>query len=340
MKTWTITRYGDAESVFSLEEHPDLKPGPGEVLIEVDAFGINFADVMARRGLYRDAPKLPMVVGYEVVGRIAGLGEGVEGLTLGTRVLAFTRFGGYATQVVTIANAVVPIPDAMEDGEALACCVQYVTAWFSAVDRVSLRPGDHVLIQAAAGGVGTGLVQLAKQAGCIVYGTAGSEKKLDFLRELGVDFPINYRKEDFFERIKAMRGKEGLDVVFDSLGGKAFKKGFKLLGPGGRIVGFGAATRTNGGRNIINDIRTLLGFGFFAPPFMLMSSKSIIGVGMLAIADEKPTLLRLCLESVVELWKEGKLKPIVGGEFKGEEMAAAHRFVEERRSIGKVIVRW
>ena len=181
---------------------------------------------------------------------------------------------------------------------------------------------------------------MAKAEGCVVYGTAGSAKKLDFLRSQGVDHPINYREADFAEVVGSLRGEAGLDVVFDSLGGKAFKQGYRLLGPGGRIVGFGASSRMGGGRNILNDIRTLLGFGFYAPPFMLMASKSVLGVNMLRIADHRPDMLRLCLESVVTLWKEGKIKPVVGGVFKGEEMAAAHRFVEERKSIGKVIVQW
>ncbi len=340
MKAWTITRYGSPEKVFSLLEHPDPKPGPGEIAVEVAAFGLNYADIMARNGMYRDAPKLPMVVGYEVVGRVAELGEGVTTHQVGDRVAAFTRFGGYATRAVMPEGGAVKISEAMPAGEALALCVQYVTAWFCAVDRVQVYPGDHVLIQAAAGGVGTALVQLCRERGAIMYGTAGSAKKLDFLREQGVQHPINYREVDFDAHIRELRGDQGLDIVFDSLGGKAFKKGFKLLRGGGRIVGFGAASRSDGGRSIISDIRTLLGYGFYAPPFMLMASKSVLGVNMLTIADQRPEVLRRCLEAVVELWEEGKIKPVVGGVFKGDDIAGAHRFVEERKSMGKVIVEW
>lgn len=340
MKAWVITKYGAPEAAFSLQELPDPKPEKDQVAIEVEAFGLNYADIMARRGMYRDAPPLPSLVGYEVCGRITEVGADVTSLKVGQRVAAFTRFGGYATRVVTVEDAAVPIPEDMPAGHALAMCVQYVTAWFCAEERLTLFPGDHVLVQAAAGGVGTALVQLAKRRGCVVYGTAGSAKKLEFLREQGVDHPINYREVDFFTKIKELRGEDGLDVVFDSLGGKAFKKGSKLLRPGGRIVGFGAASRSDGGKGIINDLRMVLGFGFYSPPFLLMNSKAIIGVNMLRIADHKPKLLKHCLEEVVKLAEAGEIKPVVGGEFSGNDVAAAHAFVEQRKSIGKVIVTW
>lgn len=341
MKAWVITKFGSADTAFELQELPDPKAGPGEVVIDVEAFGLNYADIMARRGMYRDAPPLPSLIGYEVCGRISELGEGVGGdLAVGQRVAAFTRFGGYATKVATVEDAVVQIPEDMPAGYALALTVQYVTAWFCAEERLTLFPGDHVLVQAAAGGVGTALVQMAKNRGCVVYGTAGSAKKIEFLKEQGVDFPINYREQDFYDRIKELRGDEGLDVVFDSLGGKAFKKGAKLLRPGGRIVGFGAASRSSGGKGIINDLRMVLGFGFYSPPFMLMNSKAIIGVNMLRIADFKPKLLKHCLEEVVKMATEGVVKPVVGGEYKAENLAEAHKFIEQRKSIGKVIVNW
>lgn len=341
MKAWVITKHGAPEVAFSLQEMPDKEPGPGEVAIEVEAFGLNYADIMARRGMYRDAPPLPSVIGYEACGRITAKGEGVSNdLAIGQRVAAFTRFGGYATRVVTPEDAVVPIPEDMAAGDALALTVQYVTAWFCAEDRLSLMPGDHVLVQAAAGGVGVALVQLAKRRGCIVYGTAGSAAKIEFLKQQGVDFPINYREHDFAERIKELRGDGGLDVVFDSLGGKAFKKGAKLLRPGGRIVGFGAASRSDGGKSIISDLRMVLGFGFYSPPFLLMKSKAIIGVNMLRIADYKPKLLKHCLQEVVKLAEAGEISPVVGAEFAAADLAKAHAYIEQRKSMGKVIVNW
>ncbi len=340
MKAWVLTKYGKAETAFELREMPDKAPGVGEVAIDVSSFGLNYADIMARRGMYRDAPSKPCVIGYEVCGRISAVGEGVNDLQVGQRVVAFTRFGGYATRVVTFAAGVISISEDISAGVALALTVQYATAWFCAEERVTLMKGDRVLIQAAAGGVGSALVQLCKRRGCVVYGTAGSPGKLKYLSEQGVDFPINYRQEDFYKKIRSLLGDNRIDVAFDSIGGRTFKKQTKLLGAGGRIVGFGAAGRSDGGRSIISDIRMLLGFGFFSPAFLLMRSQSVIGVNMLRIADHKPKLLKHCLQEVVKLAETGEIDPVVGKEFATDELVKAHKFIEERKSIGKVIVHW
>lgn len=264
----------------------------------------------------------------------------MQGLTVGQRVAAFTRFGGYATRVVAPEAGVVPIPEDMEPGVALALTVQYCTAYHVAEHVTTMFEGDHVLVQAAAGGVGTALVQLAKRRGCIVYGTAGSAEKLKYLRELGVDHPINYREENFYEKIKAMRGKQGIDKVFDSLGGKAFKQGYKLLGPGGTIVGFGNASRSNSMRNVFGDLKTLFGFGFYSAAFVLVDSKAVVGVNMLRIADHKPAVLKQCLEAVVALAAAGEVKPTIGAEFSHDKLGDAHEYVATRKSIGKVFVKW
>jgi NADPH2:quinone reductase len=196
------------------------------------------------------------------------------------------------------------------------------------------------LVQAAAGGVGTALVQMAKLRGAVVYGTAGSPAKLEYLRQLGVDHPIDYTKEDFFDKISGMRGEKGIDIVFDSLGGKEFKKGYKLLGKGGRIVGFGNASRTGARGGIFTDIGTLFGFGRYWAAFLLIDSRAVIGCNMLRVADYRPNVLQYCLESVVAAAKEGRLQPHVGKVFGHKQLAEAHAFVEGRKSMGKVIVKW
>ncbi|PCJ86559.1 MAG: alcohol dehydrogenase [Flavobacteriales bacterium] len=338
MKAITIVKHGAAEKAFEIRETAKPKPKPNEVLIKVDAFGLNYADVWARMGLYQDAPPLPAVVGYEVVGRIEETGSETNGLSIGQRVVAMTRFGGYAEYAVTDSRALAVIGDAAEAGEATALATQYCTAYYAAYEMVNLFEGDHVLIQAAAGGVGTALVQIAKNKGCIIYGTAGSDKKLEYLQRMGVDYPINYRKTDFKAEIEKISGKHCIDVVFDSLGGTTFKKGKQLLAHGGRIIGYGAAERDKGG--IISGLKLLFGFGFFNPAFLLMNSKSIIGINMLRIADFKPETLKRCMEAVVKLYDEGIFKPHVGGRFKAEEIADAHNFLQSRKSVGKVVVEW
>ncbi len=338
MKAFVLTNYGPASTAFELQERPDLQAAEGQVIVEVEAFGLNFADIMARKGMYKDAPPKPCVIGYEAAGRVISLGKGVTNLQVGQRVASFCRFGGYATQIAAPAAGVVPIPETMDVGVALALMVQYSTAWYCAEYAMKILPGDHVLVQAAAGGVGTALVQIAKHRGAIVYGTAGSDSKLEYLRSLGVDHPINYSKEDCFEKIRSMRGEAGVDVVFDSLGGKNFKKGFQLLGPGGRIVGLGAASRE--GKGIFSDLATLFGFGRYWGAFLLMQSRAVIGCNMLRVADHRPQVLQHCLTEVMKATQEGYLKPTVGKVFPHTELTAAHEYLEGRKSMGKVIVTW
>ncbi|MDP6908298.1 MAG: zinc-binding dehydrogenase, partial [Flavobacteriales bacterium] len=321
---------------FELREENIPKQKDGFVRVEVEVFGINFADIMARKGLYQDAPPTPCVVGYEVVGRTMDNGP----LSQGTRVVAFTRFGGYSTHVLADERAVQPIPEDMPLGEALALAVQYCTAYHCAEERVSVFPEDHVLVQAAAGGVGTALVQLLKRKGCTIYGTAGSEEKLEYIKKQGVHNPINYRTQDFEAVIKEKLGKRGLDIVFDSLGGKTYSKGFKSLGKGGRIVGYGAAEQVSGGLAAINQLKLAANFGLFSPIQLLMNSRAMIGVNMLHVADDRPEVLARTMKAVVDLWKSGEIKPVVGGVYPAGQLGEAQDFIESRKSMGKVVIQW
>lgn len=340
MKALVLERYGAPETAFTLKELPDPVAGPGQVRVAVEAFGLNYADISARQGTYADAPPAPCVIGYEVVGRIDSIGSGVAGLSLGQRVAALTRFGGYATLAVTDARAVVPVPEDLDVGVAAALPTQGCTAYFCAEEMVRLYPGDHVLVQAAAGGVGSLLVQLAKRYGCVVYGTAGSESKLDYLRSIGVDHPIAYRSEDFAAAVRRVRGSDGLDVIFDSLGGSAVRKGVELLAAGGRIVCFGAAEREAGPLQMLRDVRFAASFGLIHPIPLLMRSKSLLGVNMLRLADERPDTLARVLHGIADLVLRGEIVPTVGGRFAVDQIAAAHEFLGGRGSIGKIVVTW
>lgn len=347
MKSINLVRYGKADTAFELKESPVPQPDAGQILIKVSGFGLNYADVMARNGLYRDAPSLPCILGYEVVGTVEAIGKSVQTITVGQRVLAFTRFGGYAEYAVAKEFAAVPIPVEMETGVAVSLATQYCTAYFSACEMVRLHPGDQVLVHAAAGGVGIALVQLVKLKGCIVYGTAGSEEKMKFLKSLGVDYPINYLKSDFAGEIRkiqselpAFHKRAGMDVIFDSLGGTVFSKSRKLLAYGGRIVSYGASERSGKGNGILPTLKLLLSFGVIHPVSLLMSSRGVIGVNMLRITDHKPEISRRCMEKVLELAVKGLIKPHVGGRFKAGDIAKAHELLEGRKSIGKIVVEW
>ena len=340
MKVIYLVQRGASKTAFEMREEKDPLPAEDEVLIEVEASGLNFADVLARWGLYPDAPKIPCVLGYEVVGRVVGAGNEIRQLSVGDRVLAFTRFGGYASKVVANAKAVVKISEEMDAGGATALATQYCTAWFAAEEMVRLFPGDRVLIQAAAGGVGTALVQIAKRRGCVVFGTAGSPAKLDYLKKIGVDHPIDYRQNDFSKEVRSICSDRGLDVVFDSIGGKTFRQGFNLLTSGGRIVSFGVAGMTGGRLDFIRVLRTVLGFGFFHGLQLLSNSKSVLGLNMLRIAEDKPEALQRCMVTVLDLAEKGELSPQVGGEYPADQIAEAHMFLETRQSTGKVILKW
>lgn len=337
MKAALLTAYGAPHKTFVIKDVPPPKIHDGEVLINVSAFGLNYADVMARRGIYNDAPTLPCILGYECVGKIADLGSGIKDLKIGQRVLAFTRFGAYAEMVKTLRRGVIVLEDTISDGAALALATQYCTAWYAAIIEARLRPGDHVLIHAAAGGVGTALLQIAKWRGCTVYACAGSDAKLEYLRQQGADVAINYRKEDYPSSLLKIRGKERFDVIFDPIGGINFKKNNQLLAYGGRLVLFGASAR--GKKGLWPLLKLLWGFGFHIPVGLIMKSQSWIGVNMLRIGDHKPALMAETIKAVFDLYASGILKPCIGGEFEFDKLADAHAFLESRNSTGKIIVK-
>jgi NADPH:quinone reductase-like Zn-dependent oxidoreductase len=309
-------------------------PGPGEVLIEVEAFGLNFADVVARLGMYRECPPLPAVVGYEVVGRIQKTGDAITHVSEGDRVVAFTIFGGYATHVITNGKGVVKIEEGYPVGKALALAVQYCTAYYAANFACRVMENEKVLIQAGAGGVGTALIQLCKLKKCKIYATAGSEQKIEYLKKQGVDCAINYREKDFSHEIC-----EKIDVVFDSIGGATFKKGLKLLDYGGRMVSFGAASQLEA-RNFLGKLKFGLSFGIYHPVVFIMNSKSLAGVNMLKIGKFKPEILHMCMQDVARLAREGKIDPYVGAMYPAEKLNEAHTALEKRQTMGKIGVFW
>lgn len=337
MKAHFLVKNGSPEKAFEIKETAKPTPNADEVLIKTEGFGLNFADVLATMGLYPDCPPLPAIIGYDVVGFIEAVGSDVKNVVVGDRVTALTRFGGYAEYAVTKGNAVAKIPDAMDMGVALALSTQYCTAYYCAEELLRLHEGDKVLVHAAAGGVGTALVQLAKWRGCVVYGTASSHKQ-DYLRQQGVDYPIDYRNEDFAEVIERQNGDGGLDVIFDPIGGSYLKKGMKLLGAGGRLVTFGASEFTDN-QSILKKIKLLWSFGVYHPLFFIKNSKSIIGVNMLRIGDDRPLVFQRVLQEVVNLANQNILRPVVGKVFAFDELVEAHQYLASRQSVGKVVVR-
>ena len=234
--------------VLTVRETPDPTPGPGEVRIRVRACGLNFAEVMARQGLYPDAPKPPCVLGYEAAGEVDALGPGVDGLALGTPVVALTRFGGHADVVCVPQAQVLPMPDGMDFETAAAIPVTYLTAYHMLFRVANLQPGARVLIHMAAGGVGIAALQLcATVEGVTTFGTASASKH-EVLRAEGCDHPIDYRNTDYAARVRELTDGAGVDVVLDPLGGKDWATGLRLLRPVGHLVAFGFANMAGGER--------------------------------------------------------------------------------------------
>ncbi|HLM10652.1 MAG TPA: medium chain dehydrogenase/reductase family protein [Thermoleophilaceae bacterium] len=337
MKALVITEHGPPD-VMRVQERPDPQPGPGQVRVRVQAAGVNFADLLARVGLYPDAPKPPCVIGYEIAGDVDAVGEGVESPLVGQRVMGGCRFGGYAQLAVTGADAVVPMPDGWSYAEGAALPVTYGTAYAGLVRFGGLRSGERVLIQAAGGGVGIAATQIAKLVGAEVYGTA-SPPKHDAIRALGVDHAIDYRTHDVVDEIRRVSGeKQPLDLVFDALGGRSFKQSFSLLRPGGRLVCYGASEVQAGERRSpLRAVRVLAQMPRFNPMRLMSDSKSVIGLNMLTLWDSKGRLDEF-VEPLRAWVEEAAIRPVVAKEFRLDGGADAHRYMHERKNIGKVVL--
>lgn len=339
MKAWVLTKNAPQSDAFELRDVQRPEPGDQEVLVKVQQFGLNFADVMAMLGLYRDCPPLPAIIGYDIGGVVETVGKGVTNLKPGDRVVGMSRFGGYAQYAVTQATALVHLPEGLPMDAGIAMVTQGVTAEYMAHYLQPIRQGEHVLIHAAAGGVGNVLVQLAKAAGATIYGTAGSAEKLQRLSSLGVDHPINYQLNHFPEAIQSTPAFSGLDAVFDPVGGQSVKEGIKLLRPAGRMVVFGGSSFT-GKKGFFGKMANFLKFGFYHPMILLGKSISINGVNMLRIADSQPAVVTSCLKAIVTKAANGTIKPEVFKVFDSRDFPEAITMLQERKTTGKVVIQW
>ncbi|MDT5350903.1 MAG: hypothetical protein QOH91_4190 [Mycobacterium sp.] len=332
MRAVVITKHG-GPSVLQVRQRPDPPPpGPGQLQIAVRAAGVNFADHLARVGLYPDAPKLPAVVGYEVAGTVEAVGDGVDQSRVGQRVLAGTRFGGYS-EIVNVAEAdSVALPDAVSFEQGAAVPVNYATAWAGLLGYGSLRAGERVLIHAAAGGVGIAAIQFAKAAGAEVHGTA-SPGKHQKLAELGVDRAIDYRRDGWW------KGLEPYDLVLDALGGTSLRRSYDLLRPGGRLVGYGVSNMQQGEKRSLRKaaphaLAMLRGFSLLD---QLSESKTVIGLNMLRLWDDRGTL-EPWITPLAKGLDDGTVDPIVHAAVPFADAPEAHRILAARENVGKVVL--
>ena len=336
MRQVWIARHGGPE-VLEVREARDPEPGRGEVRIRVAAAGINFADILARMGLYPDAPSPPCVVGYEVAGTVDGVGAGVETPAAGTRVVALTRFGGYSDTVVVPAAQARPLPDAVSFESAAAIPVNYLTAWIMLVHLGNVQPRDRVLVHAVAGGVGQAALQIARRVGADVIGTASASKH-ERLRAMGVAHAIDYHTKDFEEEVRRITDGRGVDLALDAVGGASFRKSYRSLAKMGRLFVFGVSSAaTSKRRRLLSVLRMFLRTPRFHPIALMQKNRGVIGVYLGDLGNRADRLVPM-LDEIVRLVAAGELAPVVDRTFPFERASDAHAYIQDRKNFGKVLL--
>lgn len=320
MRAVTAPEPGGPEALV-LSDLPDPEPGPGEVLVEVAATAVNRADLLQRQGFYPPPPGASDVLGLECSGRVAALGEGVEGWSVGDEVCALLAAGGYATHVVVPAGQLMPLPPGVDLVTAAAFPEVACTVWSNVVMTAGLREGETLLVHGGAGGIGTFAIQLATALGARVLTTAGSAEKRALCESLGAERAIDYREEDFVEVVKALGGA---DVVLDNMGAKYLGRNVEALATGGRLVVIGM----QGGAKGELDLGRLL-----------RKRASVAATSLRARpVEEKAEICAQVAEHVWPLVGEGRVRAVVHATLPLEEAAAAHAFLEESSHSGKVLL--
>jgi NADPH:quinone reductase-like Zn-dependent oxidoreductase len=336
MRQIWIPRIGGPD-VLELREAPDPEPRAGEVRVRVAAAGVNFADVMARMGLYPDAPKLPTVVGYEVAGTVDAVGPGVTAVRPGQRVLSLTRFGGYSDVVCVPEVQVAALPDRLSLEKAAGIPVVYLTAWIMLVRLGNLQPGETVLVHTAAGGVGLAALQIAAWRGARVIGTASAAKH-ERLRKMGVAHAIDYRTQDFETEVGKLTEGRGVDMVIDPVGGASFRKSYRVLSPLGRLFMFGVSSFAPGEkRSLLAAVRGFLAMPAFRPVPLMNENRGVFGVNMGHLWERAPELRKMLLE-ILALVEQGTLDPLVDRAFPFAQAGEAHAYIQGHKNFGKVVL--
>ena len=342
MRSMVVRRYGPPE-VFESREVPDPQPKPGEVVIRVKAVGVNFADLLQRMGVYPGTPKPPFVPGLEVAGVVEKTAEDSthaqegEPLKKGDAVAALMPFNGYAEWAAVPARDAFRLPAGMTFEDGAAVPVNYLTAYHSMFVMGNLQPGDRILIHGAAGGVGIAAVQLARARGLVVFGTAGRTKQ-EYLKRIGVEHAIDYEKSDFVEVVRKF-APDGIEMVMDPIGGKSFAKSADCLGPMGRLIiyGFSAAAGSEGKKNLVRAGTALLQTPRFHPLKLMRRNIAVIGVSLGALKS-RSGVLKKELDEIFRMYATEKIKPVIAKTFPLGDAAGAHRYIHERKNIGKVIL--
>jgi NADPH:quinone reductase-like Zn-dependent oxidoreductase len=336
MRQVVIPRHGGPD-VLELRDGADPVPGPGQVRIRVRAAGVNFADLLARMGLYPAAPAPPMVAGYEVAGAVDGVGPGVNGIAAGDRVLALTNFGGYSDVVVTPAGLVFRAPEGLSDAEAAAIPVNYLTALLALYKIANVTAGETVVVMSAGGGVGIAAAQLARLRRARIIGSASAHKH-EALRAMGIDHLIDARTDDVQREVTRMTNGRGADIVLDGVGGRSYATSYRLLAPLGRLIMFGVSSIAPGERRSwLRTMRGMFQMPRFSPLSLINRNRGVFGLNLAHLWQEREQLLA-AMDMLLKEFDAGRLRPILARTFPLDRAADAHRFIHSRANIGKVVL--
>jgi NADPH:quinone reductase-like Zn-dependent oxidoreductase len=337
MKAAFVVKYGGPE-VLEIRETPIPVPRPDQILVRVRAIGLNFADVFGRFGVYPGTPKPPFIPGLEFSGDVVAVGSDVRLFRGRERVMGYSKLGSHAEYVTLNEHYATPIPDSMSYEDGAGFLVTSMSAYHGIIRLANIRRGEKLLVHAAAGGVGLATVQLAAHLGAEVFGTAGTPEKVELARKHGATHVYNYSVTDFAEEIKRETNGYGIDVVMDSVGGDVFKHSWSLLAPMGRYVLFGISAVT--GKGALNRLKVATAFSSMKPifpPNLLSVNRGIFGFNLGTLTG-KEAYFREAADDVLEYYRKGVIRVLIGKTFPFEDIVEAHRYLQTRQSVGKVLV--
>ena len=340
-KAYSFSHFSNSDDVWELIEVEARDPEENEIRIDAKFFGLNFADVLTRLGLYKEAPKPPMISGYEVAGIVSAVGDSVKDYSVGDRVVALTRFGGYSQTVTVEAVNACKLPENVTMEDSLQLVVQGLTAYYCFEVATKIREGDKVLIHAGAGGVGSIAVQLAKLAGAFTVATCSEAKKAEFLQSIDCDLVVNYKEPSSWKSLAQATENQGYDIILDSIGGSTTGNNMDLLSAGGRLISIGvAAFLGEKGKSSFKLIKNAFTTRILHPFSLMIESKSYIAVNMLKISERRPDLLKLCIEDLLSMMSRGQLKTFVHKVYPHERIIEAHKDLQFRKTMGKCVIKW
>ncbi len=322
MKALICREYGPPENL-SVQDMPDLQPGPGEVVVRVRAAGVNFPDALIVQNLYQFKPTPPFSPGGETAGEVMAVGEGVQRVKVGDKVIALTIWGGFAEQVLAKEDQVIPMPEGLSFEVAGSLLLTYGTCLHGLRDRAALQPGQTVLVLGAAGGIGIATIELAKALGARVIAAASSAEKLATCRAKGADEVINYREQNLRDEVKRLTGGQGVDVVMDPVGGDYAEQALRSMAWRGRylVVGFTDGQIPRLPLNLV-----------------LLKGCAIVGVFWGDFIRREPKAAQVDLRDLMQMLEQGKIKPLISGRYSLEQAPQAILELSQRRAQGKLIV--